>query len=174
MANANELKDKLSARLEQIERFRTFKPEKVEKEIKGLDEEIREKEEERTKMKAELAEFYTFLGEPVPNEGVLIKPEEVKAKIRAVMPRFPNGTNGKELAAAIGDYRITSETISDLYWTEGQTFLMKGRNVKGEVELGAKTRYLLAQPEDAQTINEDKKIEEARLEKAKATREAKK
>ncbi|HEY3898902.1 MAG TPA: hypothetical protein VGM54_09835 [Chthoniobacter sp.] len=170
MATTAELKEKLNARLGQIEKFKTYKPEKVEKEIKDLDEEIREKETERAEKKAELATFYSFIGEPVPIDSSVIPGEELKEKIKAVMPRFPNGTNGKELAAAIADHRVTSESISSLYWTDGQVFLKKGKNSKGEVEMGSKTRYLLATADDKESILADKKFEEEREEKAKAKR----
>jgi hypothetical protein len=86
--------------------------------------------------------------------GSAISEEDLIAKVTAVMSRFPNGANGKQIADAIGLYGVTSESISNLYKKENQTVLRKTGK-------GLQTLYFLATASDLEAINKAKAEEAA-------------
>ena len=144
-----------------------FDPEEKRQEIKDNEEKIEELQSTNLGIKGELAAYHQATGIPAPADQDSLTAEAIEEKIRAVMRKFLAGADGKLIANAIGDHRITTDTVSKLYWTEKQTVLRKeGR--------GMTTKYFIATADDAETIEKSKEIEKAEREAQKAKRAEKK
>lgn len=144
-----------------------FDPEKKREEIKTNEEQIEELQKANFELKKDLSAYYRATDQTPPADLDVLTPDEIEEKIRAVMPNFLAGADGKLIANAIGDHRITTDTVSKLYWTEKQTVLRK----EGK---GMTTKYFIATADDAEAIEKSKETEKAEREAQKAKRAAKK
>ena len=144
-----------------------FDPVKKLEEIKLNKAQIEELQKANFELEKDLSAYYRATDQTPPPDQDVLAQDEIQDKVRAVITRFPGGANGKQIANGIGDHRITTDTISDLYWTENQRVLRK----EGK---GMTTRYFLATEDDAEAIEKSKDAEKAEREALRDKRAEKK
>jgi hypothetical protein len=151
------VKEKI-AKLKEYESFDLDeKQDDLDKAKKALD----RAQKEVNRLTAEITDYKVFLGLPVEAEDSTLSDAELIAKLEEVMRRFPNGANGKDITKVLALPGVDSNTISKLYWREGQSTLKK-------TGTGLQTKYFLASPDDLVVINQAKEQERAAREAVKA------
>lgn len=142
---------------ERIQKLNAYKSYDLEAKLKDLEakkEALATAQSEHGALLADINGYYSFLGlDTIATDGTLTN-EELAEKLAEVMPRFPQGANGKEIARALAIPGVTTEDISRLYNTDGQHTLKK-------VGSGLKTKYHLATVDDLESINAAKAAEKA-------------
>jgi hypothetical protein len=155
------------ARMETLETYKTFKLETKLEEYEESKDALTEAHTNYRELINEINGYLQFAGmDLLPDETSSMDKDDLITKLEAIMSSFPTGANGKEIASKIG-MGVTSNDISVLYWTEGQSTLKK----TGQ---GLKTKYFLATASDLDDINKAKQAERAKREADKKEREAKK
>jgi hypothetical protein len=139
----------------------------LDKEYHGAKAAVEEANTTLREKRDELNQILRFAGMPlIANASEVMSQADLITKLEEVMPSFPTGANGKEIADKIG-MGVTTNEISALYWTDDQTTLKKSGS-------GLKTKYTLATADDLEEINKAKETEKAKREADKAKRDAKK
>ena len=153
----------LKAKLEKIQAYQDFDLEGKELELGNAKEALKRAKTKVSDLVTEITDYKLTVGLPVEETSTMgvLSNDDLVAKLAEVMPRFPNGANGKEIADAIGIYGVGSDDISALYWMPGQTTLKKTGK-------GMQTKYFLAAEGDLEAINKAKDAELAGKAKAKA------
>ena len=157
----------IKAQMERLKAYQSFDLETKEEELETARAALKKAQDKVSALAKEITDYKLLIGMEVETTSTsVLSDDELIAKLNEIMPRFPNGANGKEIADIIGVYGVTGDTISKFYYKENQSTLRR-------IGVGLQTKYFLATEADLVAINTAKEKEKAAKEAAKASKAGK-